>query len=90
MIKQYITPFSWTNSKAETVINEKDIDDVFETIYILIMSNIYNSLGKGPAGIIDSVIDHNINISKYNPLAGSSYIILPKELKLPKKGLINI
>ena len=88
MIKQYITPFSWTNSKAETVINEKDIDDVFETIYILIISNIYNSLGKGPAGIIDSVIDHNI--SKYNPLAGSSYIKLPKELKLPKKSLINI
>ena len=29
--------------------------------------------------IIDSVIDHNINISKYNPLAGSSYIKLPKE-----------
>ena len=86
MIKQYITPFSWTNSKAETVINEKDIDDVFETIYILIISNIYNSLGKGPAGIIDSDIDHNINISKYNP----QNIKLPKELKLPKKGLINI
>ena len=30
MIKQYITPFSWTNSKAETVINEKDIDDVLK------------------------------------------------------------
>ena len=29
--------------------------------------------------IIDSVIDHNVNIWKYNPLAGSSYIKLPKE-----------
>ena len=30
-------------------------------------------------GIIDSVINHNINISKYDPLAGTSYIKLPKE-----------
>ena len=29
-------------------------------------------------------------ISKYNPLAGSSYIKLPKELDHPRKGLINI
>ena len=30
-----------------------------------------------------------INISKYNLLAGSSYIKLPKKLNHPKKGLIN-
>ena len=35
-------------------------------------------------------IDHTISISKYNPLAGSSYIKLPKELDHPRKGLINI
>ena len=40
--------------------------------------------------IIDSAIDHAISISKYNPLAGSSYIKLPKELDHPRKGLINI
>ena len=40
--------------------------------------------------IIDSVVDHTINISKYNPLAGSSYIKLPKELNYPRKGLINV
>ena len=28
--------------------------------------------------------------SKYTPLAGSSYIKLPKELNHPRKGLINI
>ena len=39
--------------------------------------------------MIDSVIDHTISISKYNPLAGSSYIKLPKELDHPRKGLIN-
>ena len=37
------------------------------------------NLGKGSGWIIDSVIMHNINISRYNPLAGSSYIKLAKE-----------
>ena len=41
------------------------------------VSNIQISLGKGSDWIIDSVIDHTINISKYNPLAVSSYIKLP-------------
>ena len=38
----------------------------------------------------DSVIELIINISKSNPLAGSSYIKLPKELDLPRKRLIYI
>ena len=34
------------------------------------------SLGKCLSWISDSVIDHYNSISKYNPLAGSSYIKL--------------
>ena len=48
------------------------------------------SLRKSSSWIIDSVIDHAISISKYNPLAGSSYIKLPKVLDDLRKGLINI
>ena len=51
-----------------------------------IITNIQKSLGKGPGWIIDSVIDHTICISKYNYLAGSSYIKLQKEVEQPKKG----
>ena len=47
-------------------------------------------MGKRSGWIIDSVIELNINISKYNPLAGSSYIRLQKKLDHPRKGLINI
>ena len=68
----------YSNSKAETIINENDIDDVFEPIYITIISNIKRYLGQCSGSITDSVIDHNINMSKYNPLACSSYIKLPK------------
>ena len=48
------------------------------------------SLGKDSGFVTDSVIDHNISISRYNHLAGSSYIKLPKELDHPRNGLINI
>ena len=62
---------------------------MFKLIYTTIIANIQKSLGKGSGWIIDSVIDHTISISKYNPLAGSSYIKLPKEIDHPRKSLIN-
>ena len=74
----------YSHLKAETIINEGDVDDVFKSIYTTVISNMQKSLGK------DSVIDHNISISKYNTLVGSSYIKLPKELHHPRRGLINI
>ena len=76
--------------QKQTLINESAIDDVFKSIYTTIISNIQKLLGEGSDWVIDSVIDHNINIWKYNPLAGSSYTKLPKELDHPIKGLINI
>ena len=80
----------YSHSKMETVINESDMDDVFEWIYTIIIWNIHKSIGKGSSWIIDSAIEHNINISKYDHLAGSSYIKLSKELDHPGKGPINI
>ena len=55
-----------------------------------IIKHIQKSVGKGSGWIIDSVINHTISIPKYNPLARSSYIKLPKELDHPRKGLVNI
>ena len=77
------------SSKAATVINESDIDNVFESTYSTAISNIQKLLGKISYWIIDLVIGH-INISKYKPLSDSSYVKLPKELDHPKKDLINI
>ena len=53
----------YSNSKAETIINENDINDALESICSTILSNIQKSLGKGSSWIIDLVIDQNINIS---------------------------
>ena len=37
----------YSASKTETIINESDIDDVFESIYSTIMSNVQKSITKG-------------------------------------------
>ena len=75
----------YPSSKVEVIINESDINDVFQSIYTTITTNIQKYLGKGSGWIIDTVIDHNISILKYNPLAGASYMKLPKELDHPIK-----
>ena len=49
------------------------------------MKNMQKSSLKDSGWIIDSVIYHIISISKCNPLAGSTYIWLPKKLDHPKK-----
>ena len=89
-MKQRITLFIQTQKQKQLLIVISDMDDVFEEIYTTIISNIQKLLWKSSDWIIDSVIEHNISISKYNPLAGTSYIKLPKSLDHPRKGLTNI
>ena len=60
-----------------------------KSVYTTIIVNIQKSRGSGSRWITESVINHTISFSKYNPLAGSSYIKLPKELKHPKKIFFN-
>ena len=66
--------------KAETIINERNTDDVFESIYSTSVLNISKLLEKCLGWINDSVADHAINASKYTSLGGSRSINLSKEL----------
>ena len=58
---------------------------MFQSIYTTIISNIEKFTGKGAEWIIDSVIDHTTSMSKYNSLAGSSHIKLPKSYTTQEK-----
>ena len=44
------------------------------------MTKIQKYQAEGSGWTIDSVIEKITNVSKYKPLSGSSYIIVPKEL----------
>ena len=54
---------------------------MFQSVYTTIKTNIQKSLGKGSGWIIDSVIDHTINISK-KQLYKIAKIIRPSNKKL--------
>ena len=69
---------SYSHSKAETVIHESDISDVFESIYSTVISNIQEVLGKGSSWIIEYI---TIIIN---------YIKLPNKLDHSRNGLIII
>ena len=51
------------NRKAETISNKSDIDNMLQFIYSRIISNIQESPGKSLDWIINSVVNHTINIS---------------------------
>jgi len=55
-----------------------------------ILKKIAQWLSEGSGWIIDSVDNHYLNIAKYKPMKGKSYIQLPKELRNSLKGLINM
>ena len=76
----------YSDSIAETITHESDIDDLFESIYSTIISNRQNSQRRGSDWIIDSFLGYTINILNYNPLVGSSYTELPKVLDHPRKA----
>ena len=74
-------------SFTKTVINHiSKLENSFQEILYMIDNWINNGSGWN----VESIESQYINISTYRPLAGSSYMDLPAELRSPKKGLINI
>ena len=54
------------NSKAETIINESYIDDVFQPIYSAVISDMQKLLRKAPGRNFSSVIDYNLLFQSTN------------------------
>ena len=79
----------YLNSFVKTVINY-DFDDSIDKSISEILFRLDNWINEGSGWVIERVNDQYLNISQYSPLVGSSFIELPKELKNPKKGLLNL
>ena len=78
-------------SSPQIIINENDIDKKMDLVISDIMQRITSFSATGTSALVISKINSQyIDIIQYKPLKGSSYIELPKELKNPKMGLINI
>ena len=55
-----------------------------------ILNKIAQWISEGSGWTVQSVDNHYLNIAKYEPMKGSSYIQLPNELRNSGKGLINM
>ena len=78
-------------SSPQIIINESDIDKKMDLAILDIIQRIASFSATGTSALVISKIKSQfIDILQYKPLKGSSYIELPKELKNPKMGLINI
>ena len=72
---------------TKTVINRRiRLENSFQEILCMIDVWINNGSGWN----VESMESQYINISTYRPLSESCYMDLPVELRIPRKGLINI
>ena len=81
---------AYFQSKPQILINNISINESYDIAKDQILTFIVQWISQGSGWIIHSVDNLYINIVKYEPLKGSSYIELPKELRNSSKGLINI
>ena len=60
------------------------------TIFLKILYRIVNYINEESDWVIESVDAEYVNISVYSPLSKSTYIKLPRKLKISMKEFINI
>ena len=76
----------YLRSDAITVTNTRFyLNDAFAKVYNLF--DVWQ--GESSGWTLDAIQNIHININDYDPLAGSSYIQLPKKLQNSMRGLIN-
>ena len=81
---------AYFNSKVQTIINHTEINEALQMSKQNILNLISQWISEGSGWTIQSVDSHYLNIVKYEPMKGSSYIQLPYELRNSAKGLINM
>ena len=87
---EIISKTTYFNCDPQTIINHTEIADSLQLSKQQILNKIAQWISEGSGWTISTVNSHYINIVKYKPLNGSSYIQLPQELRNSAKGLINM
>jgi hypothetical protein len=77
-------------SKTGTATNFEDIESTAAENQFTILSRIETFQNLGSNWIILNIESHYVNIAMYKPLAGSSYMKLPKDISNSMCGLINM
>ena len=89
-MKKKTIKLAYFNSTAQTIINQTQISESLELSKQQILNKIAQWISEASGWMIQSVDNHYLNIVKYQPMKGSSYIKLPQELQNSAKGLIKM
>ena len=81
---------AYFNSTAFTILNEYQIIEALDKAAEEINNKIAFWLSEGSGWTLVEIRSHYVNIVKYLPLRGNSYIPTPKELRNSMCGLINL
>ena len=88
--EEKIMKTAYFNSQPQTITNDTQIELALSLSKQVILNKIAVWISEGSGWTIQSVENHYINVVKYEPMKGSSYIKLPLELRNSAKGLINM
>ena len=75
-------------TKAQIITSEKDVIKFIKDRSIL--SKVEDLNLTDSSKVVEEGLKHTINIYKYKPLGGSSYIELPEDRAGKRNGLLNI
>ena len=78
------------NSNTFTIMKSDEILDALDIAFEEIKNKVAVWLSESSQRVMEEILGHYINIAKYVPLRGNSYLHLPEELRNSKKRLINI
>ena len=81
---------AYFNSRAQIVINPYNFLSSLQLSQQQLLNGIGVWLSEGSGWSISSIDEHSINIVRYEPMQGNSYISLPVKLQNSAKGLINL
>ena len=81
---------AYFNSPPQTILNNPEINESLEASKQNVLNKIAVWISEGSGWTVESVDNHYLNVVKYQPMKGSSYIELPQELRHSAKGLINM
>ena len=88
--EERIIKTAYFNSQPQTITNDTQIEPALSLSKQVILNKIAVWISEGSGWTIQSVENHYLNVVKYEPMKGSSYIKLPTELRNSAKGLINM
>ena len=80
-----INKTAYFNSDVDAITNDNEISESLKYSQERILNIISIWISEGSGWTVKSVDNHYLNIVKYNPIKGSSYIKLPEELINSKK-----